>query len=244
MTEKEKFMYQVMSKISEADAPIVFKGAMVTKLILAESDYTVLDRQTKDIDANWVGAPPSMSALVETINESLRELQNQFYAAAYREYGEKTSAGVWIRKRDTDEEIIMMDISMKPVAGSRLYYYGEAGIRGVLANEILADKLTVMSKRLIFRRAKDIIDVYALAHCVKVTTPDIYEIFKQHPAREVGVFDEFYNRRADVEYAYNRLAGIEGKPDFADVCAYLNKFVEPFAKRDETPKFWNSDKLE
>jgi len=146
MTEKEKFMYRVMSRISESDAPIVFKGAMVTKLILAESGFTNLERQTKDIDANWVGAPPPMGALVETVNLALEGLEIQCYASAYRDYAEKTSAGISVRLRDTDEEVIIMGISMRPVAGSRVYHYGEIRVRGVLANEILADKLTVMSK--------------------------------------------------------------------------------------------------
>ncbi|MDR1421909.1 MAG: hypothetical protein LBI64_03480, partial [Coriobacteriales bacterium] len=79
---------------------------MITKLVLSERGYASAERQTKDIDANWVGAPPSMS---------------------------------------------------------RLYHYGEIGIRGVLPTEILADKISVLSGRHIFRRAKDIFDVYALA---------------------------------------------------------------------------------
>ena len=85
--------------------------------------------------------------------------------------------------------------------------------------------------------------MYALAHCAKVATQDIYDIFKRHPDREVGAFDEFYNRRQDVEHAYNRLAGIEGKPAFDDVYAYLSMFIHPFAQRDETPKVWDSDGL-
>ena len=63
MTRHEKLMYQVLERISKADTPIVFKGALITKLILAENGYTALERQTKDIDANWIGLPPSMNAL-------------------------------------------------------------------------------------------------------------------------------------------------------------------------------------
>jgi len=209
MTAHEKLMYQVLGRISEADTPIVFKGALITKLILAESSYTALQRQTKDIDANWIGSPPSMSALVETINASLGDLRRQFYAVAFREYEEKKSAGISILRNHTDDEVILMDISVKPVIGSRIYHYGETEIRGVLANEILADKISVLSKRLIFRRAKDIVDVYALAHCVKIQTQEIFDIYKNNPGREVGTFDEFYSRRQDVEHAYNKLAGIE-----------------------------------
>ena len=43
MTDKERFMYQIMGEISKANAPIVFKGALVTKLILAENGYTAVE---------------------------------------------------------------------------------------------------------------------------------------------------------------------------------------------------------
>lgn len=243
MTAREKLMYQVLGRISEVDTPIVFKGALITKLILAENGYTTLERQTKDIDANWIGSQPSMNALVETINTSLGDLRNQFHAVAFRGYCEKKSAGISILRNGTDDEVMLMDISIKPVIGSRMYHYGEAEIRGVLANEILADKISVMSKHIIFRRAKDIVDVYALAHCVRVQTHEIFAIYKSNPNREVGVFDEFYTRRQDLEHAYNKLAGVEGKPVFGDVYAYLSKFLNPFAVRNESPMIWNSDAL-
>ena len=127
-------MYQIMGEISKTNAPIVFKGAMVTKLILAESGYTAVERQTRDIDANWIGAPPSMEALVNTINNSFGELNNRVYAFAFREYGEKMSAGISICEKQTDEELLSMDVDMRPVYGSKLYSYGEVSIKGVLAN--------------------------------------------------------------------------------------------------------------
>ena len=46
------FMYQVMGGISRLDVPIVFKGHLITKLILAEERYTDLARPTIDIDAS------------------------------------------------------------------------------------------------------------------------------------------------------------------------------------------------
>jgi len=134
-----------------------------------------------------------------------------------------------------------MDISIKHVINSRIYHYGEAEIKGVLANEILADKISVLSQHLVFRRAKDIVDVYALAHCVKIYTQEIFEIYKNNPTRDVGVFDEFYTRRQDVEHAYNKLTGISGKPPFDDVYSYLSKFLHPFANQDEISKVWNGN---
>jgi len=242
MTEKEKFMYEIMGKISESDVPIIFKGALVTKLILTENGYNALERRTKDIDANWVDTPPTMAVLVNVINNSLGELKSEIYAVAFREYGAKMSAGVSIREKNTDEEIISMDISIKPAHGSRIYHYGEISIKGVFANEILSDKITVMSKKTIFRRVKDIVDVYAIAHCVRVRTFEIFEMFKKNPNREVGIFDEFYNRCQDIAHAYEKLEGVEDKPQFDVVYSYLKKFIQPFAEKDIIPKVWIGSK--
>lgn len=239
MTDKEKTMYEILGKISETDAPIVFKGALITKLILAEHRYTTLERSTRDIDANWIGTPPPMSELEDSVNLSLKSFDGKFRAEAFREYGDKKSAGLYIIENATDDKMVKIDIDIRPIYGSRTHHYGEIKIRGVLANEILADKITVLSKPVMFRRAKDLIDVYALTHCVKVLTPEIFAIIASKHL-ELGEFTELLTRCDDVEHAYNKLKGIEGKPLFDDVYAYLTKFVYPFAQKDETPHIWNS----
>jgi len=117
MTEHEKLMYRVLGSISESDAPIVFKGALITKLVLAENGYNTIERYTKDIDANWTGATPSMEDLVDTINDALGDMREQFHAVAFREYEEKKSAGISIVRNGTDDEVVLMDISRtKPLA--------------------------------------------------------------------------------------------------------------------------------
>ena len=242
MTEQERLMYEVLGKISESSAPIVFKGALITKLILAENGFTALDRSTKDIDANWTGAPPSMDAMVDSIRESLGEMRERFDVIAIRGYAEKMSAGISVCARDSGKEIFTMDIDIRPIIGSRIYQYGEARIRGVLANEILADKITVLSGAKVFRRSKDLIDVYALSHCVKVLTAEIFGVIasKHH---DLGDFAELLTRRGDVEHAYEKLARVDGKPAFDVVYSCLAKFLQPFAAKDQTPRVWDSDKL-
>ena len=241
MIEHEQLMYEVLEIISKSNAPIVFKGALITKLILAEHGYTTIDRITRDIDANWVDTPPSMHVLVSAINQSLESLNGVLHAEAVREYGEKKSAGISIVNSATGNRIISMDITIKPVIGSRIYHYGEVGIRGVLANEILADEITVLSGRRVFRRSKDLIDVFALTHCVKVLTAEIFEIIKSKHL-EPGDFTDFLTRRDDVEHAYTKLQGIDGKPLFEDVYTYLIEFIRPFAEKNNTPRIWNSGK--
>jgi len=45
MTEQEKLMCEIMGNISQTKAPIVFKGALITKLILAEHGTETRHRQ-------------------------------------------------------------------------------------------------------------------------------------------------------------------------------------------------------
>jgi hypothetical protein len=44
MTEHESLMYQVIGAVSKLGAPIVFKGALILKLILAEGGFTAFQR--------------------------------------------------------------------------------------------------------------------------------------------------------------------------------------------------------
>jgi len=240
MTELERLMYKILGTISAADTPIVFKGALVKNLVLDEHGYNELYRETTDIDCNWIGTPPTMNILVDTINQSLGELRNKYFAEAKREYGENKSAGVNIIEENTNEIITEIDISMKSVIGSKLYYYGEMSIKGVLPNEILADKISVLASNYIFRRTKDIIDVYALARCIEVRSGEIFEIYVK-TGRELQSFDAFLNRKSELEHAYSKLRGVEGKPSFAVIYSYLYKFLIPFIHKDDN-KIWDSER--
>lgn len=55
------FMYNFMCELYKENAPIVFKGALVLNAI--QSIYgnpSGLERETHDIDGDWVGTVPSM----------------------------------------------------------------------------------------------------------------------------------------------------------------------------------------
>ena len=235
--QQEHLMYQVIGGISGIDAPIVFKGALITKLILEENNYAEIERPTNDIDANWVGEPPTMDELTEVINRSLSPFGGAIYAEQERAYATGKSAGIRLVDAESGVKIISMDITIKPVIGHRIYHYGEIAIRGVLPDAVLCDKISVLSGERIFRRAKDVLDVYALAHCLEIRTADIYATLEK-AERELGFFESFLTRRADLEHAYGKMRGITGKPDFSSVYSYLGKFLEPFIMRDRNPKVW------
>jgi hypothetical protein len=91
LTNTERLMYAAMTAIANIDAPIVFKGAMITKLILDENRFDEFVRETRDVDASWVGETlPTLEQMTATLNRALNPLTLK--AEAVRDYGPNTSS--------------------------------------------------------------------------------------------------------------------------------------------------------
>ncbi len=90
-----------------------------------------------------------------------------------------------------------------------------------------------------FRRAKDLIDLYALTHCVSVKTTDVLKIWK-HENRIIGTFDAFTNRRGDLKHSYNKLRRITVKPEFDILYSYLRRFLTPFINTEAIELIWDT----
>jgi len=229
MTEKEKIMYKIMGSIYEEDIPLVFKGALITKLILMEHDNLEMERVTKDIDANWVDKKPTMEYLNTCINNVVQKINPQFSAIPIRNYTETQSAGIKIIDKNKNE-IISIDIKISPITHVRTYYYGNLSFNGVEANQILCDKISSVSSNKILRRVKDIIDIYALSQCISLNVSDIISISKS-TGREIYNFEVFINNTTDIKYAYNKLRGIKNKPQFDELYKEVYAFLSPFINK-------------
>jgi hypothetical protein len=225
--------------MSNAGAPVVIKGALITKLILMENNYDKI-RQTNDIDMNWVEKPfPSMEELTEWVNKSLSKIQDNLYVTAKREYiPDVQAAGFRIFDKNTGEIVTSIDINAGSTNKSKMYNIENAKFQGVLPSEILADKICVLSCDRIFRRPKDVMDVYALSHCVDIEMTEILNVCEEK-GRKIDTFDNFCNRRADLEHAYNKLTGINNKPPFDEVYTRVSNFILPFVEKNKSNRQWN-----
>jgi hypothetical protein len=240
LTDSEKLMYDVMGAITNGNVPVIYKGAMVTKLILMEHGFTDFTRETQDIDASWAeDSPPSMERLTSMLNDALSGLD--LTAVVKREYGEKMSAGYKILDVAGGVKF-SIDIDMRAVVDSRTYQFGNVTFQGVTPDNVIADKISVIASDRVFRRSKDLIDVYALSHCVTVKTDNIRGIWKRE-SRAIGTFDSIINRQNELRYSYEKLRRINAKPEFDKIYGYLLKFLRPFAEKDTAPKAWNSSNL-
>jgi hypothetical protein len=165
-------------------------------------------------------------------------MDEELYAELFRECEGGRSAGIAIKEKNTGDEIIQMDISITPVINSKTYYYGETKINGILPNEIIADKIYLLSSKNLLRRIKDMVDVYAFSNCMNVDMSEIFEICKSKN-RAVKRFREFFSQRDNIKKAYNDLNGVEGKPPFDEIYSYMSDFFRPFARKHRKGGTWD-----
>jgi hypothetical protein len=237
LTNAEKLMYDIMGAIADGNVPVVYKGAMITKLILRENHFDDFVRETQDIDASWTGmSQPSMEQLATMLNSALSRFG--LNAAVKRKYGKTISAGFKIIDAAGDVKL-SMDIDMRAAVDSRMYQFGNVTFRGVTPNSVISDKISVVSSDKVCRRAKDLIDLYALAHCVTIQKQELYKLWMKEK-RTIGTFEAFAKRRDDLEHAYEKLRRIEAKPDFRELYEYLTVFLAPFIESDLKSNVWDN----
>ena len=70
-------LYRIMGAIYEANLPIVFKGGLITRLIVNSDSF----RQTTDIDGSWLDDEYSNEVIKKEIQKALQKVDKE-----YREY--------------------------------------------------------------------------------------------------------------------------------------------------------------
>lgn len=228
ISAEERLMYNVMKAIYESGIPISFKGSMVLKVCLMEAGFTNDIRHTVDIDANWYSDDwPSGEQIEESIRKALRNSGIDLNVKLYRMYGEGRSAGFELSEPSSGEILFTMDIDVnRPAVETIIYEVAEIRFRGSALLPMLADKLSVISCDKVFRRVKDLIDLY---YAAQVYTPDWQKVLQalKDSGKTLGSFDSFLNKPDDLRHAYSkfRFDGDVFKPAFEDVYQTVRTFI-------------------
>lgn len=108
----DEISYEIIKCLAQADAPIIFKGALITKLITKNNIYNI-ERQTLDLDADWNGELLSINELENYLNSILKKLDG-IELKAFRNYGEGKSAGFYVYKNG--KNISSFDLDMRKMS--------------------------------------------------------------------------------------------------------------------------------
>lgn len=224
----ERFFYQVMNELYKLDAPIVFKGALVTKIVLSQFKNTSrIERKTKDIDGDWVGKEPDPKVLEQYITKAVKNIDSSLSVMQTRDFSENCAAGFNVLN-DRHEKVTSLDISIKKNPYKQLYDLDGFRFYGATVDKILADKFYSLSTNHIVRRSKDLLDIYALSYCVSYHPKHIQEILNLGK-RTMGDFSYFHTHKHDLEHAYDKLKVTDStyKPSFSEVYSKVDSFTKP-----------------
>jgi len=208
----EKILYEILKCLANANAPIIFKGALLTKIITRNNKYNI-ERVTQDLDADWNGELLTINELEDYLNSILSSL-NGIELKHFRNYGEGKSAGFYVFYNN--QNIASIDLDMRKNTYYKLYEIDGINFYGASIDKIFADKIYVLSTNLVFRRTKDIVDLYMLTSISHINKNEIISI-AQSKNKPIGDFDAVFNRKDELEHAYNLLKRVINKPSFEDV---------------------------
>lgn len=228
ITAEEKMMYDVMKAIYESGIPVNFKGSMVLKACLIEAGYPEDTRHTVDIDGNWNSdTPPSADQMVESLQKAIDKSGIELKISIYRMYGESCSAGFNLTDKATDEILFTMDFDVnRPIPPTKVYEIEGIRFCGVSPIQMIADKTAVVSTDKVFRRIKDVVDLYYLSSVFAFDCKAVNQALI-NSKRQLGDFNGFLNRTDDLKHSYEkfRFAGGVNKPPFEKVYHAVKTFL-------------------
>lgn len=237
ISKEENLMYKVMKSIYDSGMPVSFKGSMVLKACLLEAGFYDDTRHTVDIDANWNSdSIPTTEQIAESFQNAINQANLLLDVNVYRQYGEGRSAGLELMDKDSKEILFTMDVDVnRPMPQTKIYEIEGLKFRGVTPSQIIADKVSVVSSEKVFRRIKDVIDLYYLSNAFEFDYDTVLETLK-NSGRSLGNFDGFLNRTEDLEHSYTkfRFAGGINKPTFDEVYQAVKGFIDVAIQQSKT----------
>lgn len=236
ITAEEKIMYKVMKAIYDSSIPVSFKGSMVLKACLLEAGFDDDTRHTVDIDANWNSdTPPTSEQMVDSLQRAIDKSGVNLEVRIYRMYGEKRSAGFELIDRETEEILFTMDVDVnRPIPPTKIYEVEGLCFCGVSPSQMIADKVAAISTDKVFRRIKDVVDLYYISKVFEFNIADVLQTLK-NSERALDNFNGFLHRSEDLRHSYEkfRFTGGVNKPDFEDVYSSVKSYIRSVLPKEK-----------
>lgn len=235
ITAQEKLMYEVMRSIYESGVPISFKGSMVLKACLIEAGYNEDTRHTFDIDANWYSdTAPTAEQMTSSLQNAIDRSALDLDIKLSRMYGNGRSAGFRISDKFTGDELFTIDMDVnRPPIQTKIYEIDGLHFSGASPASMISDKIVAISSDMVFRRIKDVIDLYYISKVFGFDKSAFLQAL-QKSERTLGNFDGFLNRKDDLQHAYDkfRFSGDVNKIPFEDVYQSVKRYIKVLLPRE------------
>ena len=121
-----------------------------------------------------------------------------------------------------------MDIDVnRPITPTKIYEINGVSFCGVAPIQMIADKVASISTDKVFRRIKDIVDLYYIANVFKFDCDAVFENLK-NSNRVLGNFIGFINNTEELQHSYDkfRFSGGVNKPPFEEVYQTVKTYIK------------------
>jgi hypothetical protein len=112
-----------------------------------------------------------------------------------------------------------MDVDVnRPIPPTKIYEVAGFRFCGVAPIQMIADKVPTISSDKVFRRIKDVVDLYYISHIITFDRSAILENIK-NSGRDLESFNSFLYHSEELRHAYEkfRFTGDVSKPSFKEI---------------------------
>ena len=121
-----------------------------------------------------------------------------------------------------------MDIDVnRPIPPTKIYEVEGLRFCGVSSTQMIADKVAVISTDKVFRRVKDVVDLYYISKVFQFDKTDVLQTLK-NSGRSLDTFQGFLHRPEDLQHSYEkfRFEGGVYKPPFEEVYLTVKNYIK------------------
>lgn len=216
-----EILYRIIGNMQKINMPVSIKGGLALKAILKQYNADI-DRKTRDIDMDWLRTPPDMEEIRDALHKAMQITYPDYNIVVSRPFGEHQSAGFQIVDKNGDL-LTKIDVDVDKAPDISIYKIQDIMFNGASIENIMADKISALSTRHVFRRAKDLLDVYAIEQYVPYNRQKLISCLKNKPLED---FSTLKTNKDAVKHAYDKLEDVENKPDFDTVYQSDIQFFE------------------
>ena len=142
-----------------------------------------------------------------------------------------------------DQAKVGIDLNVAPMHIISIDYSDTFNIPTYDIYTMLADKMAVMCNRVVFRRIKDLYDIYAILHLTDISYPQLWQrVERKRPGvvrrSTYMLLPENYD---NLQHAFNQFKGIEHPHNFDSVLSVVSYFMSEYLKGDVV--IWDHNQL-
>lgn len=243
------YVLQVMTRqiaISGYNRYFVLKGGTAFMSMLHENNLDVYMRSTRDIDLH-VNSESAWQSFKRDVVQILNSNQYgvQYKVTRFKNRSTTLDSIALVALYNGKEYNLKIDMNVSPFKTITVTYLNSTGMNAYDCDTMIADKISAICSQRIYRRVKDLYDLYVLSQIRQYSLSDLVSHLriKRPEFFSSGVNMLVSQNYVTLEHAYFKYKGILNKPEFDVVFKICSSFICPFFNLSTINRnlYWNGE---